>query len=99
MYRLSLDNYRYYYRTLEETCNRFYEYLKVFSLEKHALEGRFEKTFMATNNIKKIKKYILDINSTPQLHLEIFKMEKEPLAPELVYYYLKSKMETLECKA
>ena len=98
MYRLSLDGYKYYYNTLEEACERFLKYLSVFSLEEHALNGKFETTSTVFYPIKKVKKYILEIDSKPPLNLEIFKIQKEPLAPELVYYHLKTKMEKYKCK-
>lgn len=94
MFRVSLDNHKYYYETLEEACLRFYQYLKTFGLEQYLTKGVFEYTSIPLkNNIPKLKKYILKLDTSPKINLEIFKMDKEPLQPELLFYFLNKLME------
>ena len=85
-YRVIIDDYMYYYDTLDDACKRFCDILKSINVIEFWDKGTFEKT-RNFNNVYKIKKYILKILHPP-LSLIIHYKGKEALLPELVLYTL-----------
>lgn len=87
MFRLFIDDYEFYFDTLDETCKHLCEVLKALNLGWFWDKGKFiETTFQ--KSIKKIKIYEIEI-SHPPIKFKIHYKGKDPLLPELVMYHLK----------
>lgn len=91
MYKVIINEYTYWYNELTEACDRFCLTLERFNVLPFALLGEFKKTGFANKNLK-IKRYCLSIEF-PKLYLEIYKLDKEELLPDLLLYTLKKYME------
>jgi hypothetical protein len=87
LYRVIVDDYMYYYDTLEEACERVCVVLYQLNLQSFWDKGVFEET-KNLEQLSKIKKYVLNITH-PKLNITIHYKGKDPLLPELVLYYLK----------
>lgn len=89
MYKLTFDGiYSCMLHDLKDACFRICDYLNVFSLSYKVWEGVFVKTGMPYGPYK-LKKYVLNLDTAPNINIELFKKDSEEIQPELVFYYFK----------